>query len=204
MSWITVKESLPKENIDVLLTIREVKSGKCYVSTGSWSSVIDLETGEIIGAPTFTYITNEEGRLIMCDYLKDKSIKVIAWMPYPQPCKDEFRVIIAGSRTFTDYAAVKEHLDKIFSKRKPTSIVCGETKGADMLGRRYAEEHKIKIDSYPADWQKYGKQAGYIRNEQMAANADALVAFHMNDSAGTKHMISTAKQCGLQVRVIKV
>ncbi len=53
------------------------------------------------------------------------------------------------------------------------------------------------IDYYPAQWKLYGKRAGYLRNEQMAQNADALAAFW----SGTKNMIELAKRYGLKVRV---
>lgn len=72
-----------------------------------------------------------------------------------------------------------------------------------MLGRRYAEEHGIPFVSYPANWEVYGNRAGYIRNEKMAANADALVAFWDGYSHGTAHMIRLAKEYGLSVRVIR-
>ena len=123
-------------------------------------------------------------------------------MPVPAPYCDGFKVIIAGSRTFRDYELMKQKLDIAFSKRKPTAIICGEAKGADSLGKKYAKEHRINVESYPADWTKNGKGAGYIRNEEMAENADALIAFWDGKSAGTKHMIKTATDLGLQVRVI--
>ncbi len=204
MTWTPVAEQLPKDYINLLITVKEKKTGKRYVMSCVWSSVIDLETGEIIGPPTFADLISEDGRMIFVDYQKNKSIEILAWMPYPSPYEDQFRVIVAGSRSFNDYALLKDKLDKAFLKHKPTSIVCGEASGADTLGRRYAEENGIKIDSFPADWNTHGKQAGYIRNEEMAGNADALIAFHVNNSAGTRHMINTAKKMGLQVRVINI
>lgn len=113
-----------------------------------------------------------------------------------------FRVIIAGSRTFNDYQLLRDKCDKLFSGKRPTAIVCGEAKGADSLGKRYAEERGIDVMSFPADWSTYGKRAGYIRNEEMAKNADALVAFWDGTSHGTQHMINLAKQYGLAMRVI--
>ena len=115
-----------------------------------------------------------------------------------------FRVIIAGSRTFDNYELLKTKCDMIFLGKRPTAIVCGEAKGADSLGKRYAKERGIDVMSFPADWSAYGKRAGYIRNEEMAKNADALVAFWDGTSRGTQHMINLAKQYGLALRVIKV
>lgn len=203
-NWIPVKERLPDQSMDVLLSIRKKNNRRDYISTGIWTRLLDLDTGEFIGPYTFVYIAETNGRAQMFDYLKDDSIQIVAWMPYPKPYTADFKVIVAGSRSFDDYDLLKETLDKAFSKHMPTHILCGEAKGADTLGKQYAKEHNILVESYPADWKTYGKQAGFIRNEQMADNADALIAFHVNDSAGTKHMINTAKKQGLQVRVIKV
>ena len=204
MNWIPITEQLPTEYMDVLVTYKIKKTARNYVTTATWSHFIDLDTAEIVGPQTFTQMENDNGHVIMTDMTQNKDYKILAWMPFPKPYEDGFRVIVAGSRTFTDYDFLKEKLDKAFAKHKPTSIVCGEAKGADTLGRRYAEEHGIQIDSFQADWVTYGKQAGYIRNEQMADNADAAIVFIHNDSAGSKHMINTAKKQGLQVRVIKV
>jgi hypothetical protein len=54
---------------------------------------------------------------------------------------------------------------------------------------------------FPADWDRYGKAAGYIRNETMAANAEALIALWDGRSPGTKHMIDIARKKGLKVYV---
>ena len=116
----------------------------------------------------------------------------------------EFRVIIAGSRTFCDYDLLRQKCDYFFSEKKPTSILCGLAAGADQLGKMYADERGIRVTYYPANWDYYGKRAGYIRNEEMAANAEALVAFWDGKSKGTKHMIDTAREKGLAVRVVRV
>ena len=110
-------------------------------------------------------------------------------------------IIVAGSRGFDNYDLLKEKLDYYFESCTPT-IVCGEACGADSLGKRYAEEHGYNVLSFPADWSK-GRGAGYLRNEEMAKVADALVAFWDGKSPGTKHMIDTMKKLNKQVRVVK-
>ena len=116
-----------------------------------------------------------------------------------------FRVIIAGGRDFSDYELLKYKLDKLLARYDPQdlTIVCGEARGADSLGKRYAEERGISVNSFPAEWERYGKSAGYKRNVQMAENSDALVAFWDGKSRGTKHMIDIAIEHGLQVRIIR-
>lgn len=115
-----------------------------------------------------------------------------------------FRVIIAGSRTFTDYSYLKASMDYLLKDHDDEIIVvCGKARGADTLGEQYAKERGYEVHYFPADWDSYGKAAGFIRNEEMAKNADALVAFWDGKSKGTKNMIDLARQYGLQVRVMK-
>lgn len=117
-----------------------------------------------------------------------------------------FRVIVAGSRTFYDYEFLKARLDRILSHiTEPIEIVSGGARGADHLGERYAEERGYRVKLFPAQWSKHGRKAGPIRNEEMAkyvAPNGGLIAFWDGISRGTKHMIDTAKQYNLKVRVI--
>ena len=85
------------------------------------------------------------------------------------------KVIVAGSRGFSDYALLKRKLDRMLSQQSVVTIVSGTARGADRLGERYAEEHGHNVERYPAQWDVFGKSAGYRRNEQMAKVADAVV-----------------------------
>lgn len=113
------------------------------------------------------------------------------------------RVIIAGSRDFTDYKFLEQECDHLLQNiQENIVIVSGTANGADKLGEKYAQDKGYKLDKYPANWNLYGKSAGYKRNAQMADNADALIAFWDGKSKGTQHMINLATEKGLQVRVI--
>ena len=113
-----------------------------------------------------------------------------------------FRVIIAGGRDFNNYAGLSASMDYLLKNVcDEIQIICGMARGADRLGERYAKERGYKIRYFPADWDTYGKSAGYRRNVEMASNADALVAFWDGVSYGTKHMIDIAKEKGLAIRV---
>jgi len=119
--------------------------------------------------------------------------------------KQEFRVIIAGSREFDDYELLKEECDHLLSKKRKTHriiIVSGTANGADKLGEKYAKARGYIVEKYPADWNKFKKAAGYIRNESMAKIGNALIAFRINMSRGTTHMINLAHKYKLQVAVI--
>jgi len=110
------------------------------------------------------------------------------------------RVIIAGSREIVNYnTLLKAITDSGF---EITTVVSGGARGVDRLGERYAREHNIPIIQYIPDWDKWGKPAGYIRNKEMADNADALIALWDGESKGTKHMIDIAKAKGLHVHIV--
>lgn len=98
-----------------------------------------------------------------------------------------FRVIIAGGRDFRDYDLLAKTMNHLLSNvRDEITVVCGKARGADTLGEQYAKEHGYSVQYFPADWNKYGKSAGYLRNTEMAKNADALVAFWNGASLGTR------------------
>ena len=106
-------------------------------------------------------------------------------------------------------ALVREAADRILANKLNDPdcvvvIVCGDARGADALGERYAWRHHLKVVHFPADWDRYGNAAGPIRNEEMAKFADALIAFPLYGVAnrGTLDMIRRARQHHLQVRVI--
>ena len=112
------------------------------------------------------------------------------------------RTIVAGSRKIEDYKVVDRAIS--LSKFTITEIVSGAARGVDRLGEKYAVTNNIPTKQFPAEWDKYGKSAGYRRNEQMAAYADALVAIWDGSSPGTRHMIDTAHQQGLKVFVYRL
>ena len=80
-------------------------------------------------------------------------------------------------------------------------VVSGKARGADTFGEIWANEHGIPVKEFPADWDKFGRSAGPIRNGQMAEYGDALIAFLAPGSKGTKNMIEQAQKKGLFVLV---
>lgn len=106
------------------------------------------------------------------------------------------KVIIAGSRTFNNYGYFKEKMLEVQKQIKIDEIISGVAKGPDIMGIYWGDMHNIPVKKFPADWEKYGNAAGYIRNVAMAQAADFLVAFWDGKSKGTKHMIDTMKKQG--------
>lgn len=111
------------------------------------------------------------------------------------------KVIVAGSRSIQSYETVCEAIK--LSNFEVTSVVSGCARGADTLGERYARDNKLGLFKFPADWDKHGKSAGFIRNGQMGEFADALIAVWDGESRGTKHMIDYAIKRGLKVYIHK-
>ena len=128
------------------------------------------------------------------------------------------RVIIAGGRDFNDFKLLESNINKIFKQlsdeklisiyvnESNIEIICGKARGADTLGEQFAKEYKLSIKYFPADWNTYGKSAGYRRNAEMANYAKedngVLIAFWDGKSKGTKHMIDIAKNSGIRVFVV--
>ena len=88
--------------------------------------------------------------------------------------------------------------------RDDVEVVSGRAMGADMLGEIYADENNHSIKHFPAEWDKHGKGAGFIRNGEMAKYANLLIAFWDGESKGTKHMIETAKRLEIKTHIIKI
>ena len=108
------------------------------------------------------------------------------------------RYIIAGGRDFNNYNVLCTVMNTIKkygpSVNKPiTEIVTGDARGADTLGAQWAAAHNIPVVHFPADWETYGKSAGFIRNAKMGEYADVAICFWDGKSKGTKNMIQTMK-----------
>ncbi len=119
-----------------------------------------------------------------------------------------FRVIIAGSSSFSDYDLFKKKCDYYLSskmKEYAVIIICGTSTNTTSLINRYAEENSLLIEYNGANWDRDGRNAGYISNEKMLENANALIAFsHINDSpiTITNSLIGLARSKGIRVAVI--
>lgn len=109
------------------------------------------------------------------------------------------RTIIAGSRTIWDYNLVDDVVSE--SGFLISTVVCGMAPGVDSVGWAIAYVNGIKVDEFPADWERFGKSAGPRRNAEMAMNADALIAIWDGESRGTRDMISIANRKGLKTYI---
>ena len=105
----------------------------------------------------------------------------------------KYRMIVAGGRDYSNQNIVNYYIDRVKdvcdSRGLNLVIVCGMATGADTLGRNYAISNGLEVLEFPADWNKYGKSAGYIRNKEMGDVADSAIVFWDGRSKGSKFMI---------------
>lgn len=118
------------------------------------------------------------------------------------------RVIVCGGRDFNDVDKCNQALDYYLRESNDKyEIVSGHAKGADTLGEQYAISNNIELTLFPADWNKYGRAAGPIRNRQMldyALKSKAIIiAFWNGKSRGAKNMIDISTNAGVTVYIEK-
>jgi len=109
------------------------------------------------------------------------------------------RLIVCGGRDFLDWHVVWMRLDQVHSKRGISQIIAGGCSGADAFATDWARKNDVPIREYYAAWEKHGKAAGPIRNQQMIDDGkpDGLIAFP--GGRGTNDMVLRAQVAGLTV-----
>jgi hypothetical protein len=113
------------------------------------------------------------------------------------------RVLVTGTREWTDSAPLERELSRL----APGSVVIhGDARGVDRLAGQVAEALGLEVIACPAEWGKYGKGAGLVRNRAMLREhaPDLVLAFHpaLEQAKGTRHMVELARKAGVPVRVV--
>lgn len=110
-------------------------------------------------------------------------------------------IIVTGSRDWED----AELLGRALLAHKPGLVVEGGARGADALARQWAYGQRITCVTVPADWDRWGKNAGVVRNVKMLEQYPGalVVAFPLPQSRGTYHCIREAVKRGHKVMVVK-
>lgn len=124
---------------------------------------------------------------------------------------DHLRILVTGSRFWTDWATVRDALVEAArpwikgndtNNGKHVTVVHGGARGADTIAGELAKVMGLNVEVHPADWDRYGKAAGHIRNTEMVnAGADVCLAFPLGESRGTRHCMRTAEKAGIPVVV---
>jgi hypothetical protein len=128
-----------------------------------------------------------------------------------------YNILVSGDRNWTEYPVIFEALTKAWedwSKREGATpgsrnvmVIHGAANGADKLAGKAAFMLGFGIRATPADWNKYKKGAGPVRNSLMLKEnkVDLVLAFHdhLADSKGTRDMVQKALEIGKPVRLYK-
>jgi len=111
------------------------------------------------------------------------------------------RILFCGDRHWSSYKTICD----VMMDYNTEVVIEGEAAGADSIARDVAEQFGIPVMRFPADWKRYGRAAGPIRNTQMLKEGmpDFVIAFHddIDSSKGTRNMVEQAKKKGIPVRV---
>lgn len=110
------------------------------------------------------------------------------------------RVLIFGGRDFVGDERATRWLDYILADwgDGELTVITGMARGADTFGKEWGIEHHHTIDRYPADWNKHGKAAGHIRNQQMLDSGVEL-AIQFPGGRGTADMRRRLDKAGVKV-----
>jgi hypothetical protein len=117
-----------------------------------------------------------------------------------------YRVLVTGSRDWSDHDTVRDALVDAIYQRLPAVIVHGACpSGADAIASWWVQQISRNLDlteeCHPADWDGLGKRAGFARNAEMVdLGADVCLAFIRNGSKGATHTADLAEKAGIPTR----
>ena len=111
--------------------------------------------------------------------------------------QQEITIAVVGSREACDYAFVEAKLLRKLEQYMSGGLtikqfVSGEAPGVDAMVVDFCAKHKFNYRGIPADWDTHGKAAGFLRNSDIVAAADVVIAFWDRKSKGTKDSIDKA------------
>lgn len=113
-------------------------------------------------------------------------------------------ILCCGDRNWKAGYAIEARLSEY--RGKDVTIIHGNAQGADRMSALIAAKLGLSVRSFQAEWEKYGKAAGPIRNRKMLVEGkpDLVIAFHddIRNSKGTKNMVEQAKRKGIPTEVI--
>lgn len=112
------------------------------------------------------------------------------------------RILVCGGRDYEDFVAVDKKLEEF--EKESLVIIHGDADGADTLAGDWAHMNYVSCWKFPANWSKYPKAAGPIRNKKMLVDGkpDLVIAFP--GGKGTANMIKQAQEAGVPVEIINV
>ena len=113
-----------------------------------------------------------------------------------------YKIMVCGSRTISDKKLIFSKLDDMLLMHPNMILISGGAKGVDSIGEEWAKSHRIFVEQYKPDWEKYGRGAGIVRNKIMVENSDFVIIFWDGVSKGTKSDIDFCKKLNKQYSLI--
>ena len=104
------------------------------------------------------------------------------------------KIAVVGSRGIGDYLILEQIWNKLNLGYEGHTIISGAAKGVDQIARKFALNHSLGLVEYKADWDKYGKKAGFIRNKDIINECEICIAIWDGESKGTAHDIRLCKE----------
>jgi hypothetical protein len=122
------------------------------------------------------------------------------------------RILVTGSRDWTDQSTIFDAIEAEYHCHEHPAEDCAHSemiivhghcsRGADQIADTWASWAGYKVERHPAEWERYGKRAGYIRNAEMAAlGADVCLAFIKDNSPGSTMMVKLAEDAGIPTKI---
>lgn len=111
---------------------------------------------------------------------------------------------IVGYRSYYNYVDFSNIINEFINDHDVKTIITGDCRGTDTLAQKYAINNNLQLIIHKANWDKYGKRAGPMRNKEIVINADYLIAFVSKESIGTWHTIKLAKEKGIPIKLVNV
>lgn len=116
------------------------------------------------------------------------------------------RILVCGGRDYTDYPLMLETMSEVMSyytlEPEDVVIIHGAAPGADSLIDKWAKDHGAGLEIYPAEWRKYGHQAGLIRNQRMLSEGKPNLVIAFPGGRGTRDMINRSRKAGKAVKCV--
>lgn len=116
------------------------------------------------------------------------------------------RIAIVGSREVGDIRRARGEIRSLvfcLMQEHPgeVEVVSGGAVGVDHMAESVAIELACGLRVFPAAWNRYGKRAGFLRNQQIVDYCDEIHAWWNGKSKGTKHTIDLARKAGKPVTI---
>lgn len=117
----------------------------------------------------------------------------------------DMKIAVVGSRTISDEKLVIQFMLECHEfNTEYDKIISGGARGVDSIAEDFAKEHNIRTKIFKPQWDKYRKQAGFIRNADIIGNCDKCICIWDGESLGTKNDIELCEQMSKPCYVLNI